>query len=62
MYKVETYEIKTGIFGASIAKSDAQLGEFLNAQYAAGWELVAMSEMNSDSKNFQYKLVFKKKA
>ena len=62
MYKVETFEIKSGLFGVTIAKMDAQLADFINAQEAAGWELVSMNEIASESKNFQYKLAFRKKA
>ena len=29
MYKVVTYEIKTGLFGANTAKSDAEMEQFL---------------------------------
>ena len=60
MYKVVTYEIKTGLFGANTAKSDAAMAQFLNEQENDGWCLVSMREMNADSRSFVYELVFKK--
>jgi len=60
MYKVVTYEIKTGLFGANTAKSDAEMEQFLNKTENDGWCLVSMTEMNTDSRSFIYKMVFKK--
>lgn len=60
MYKIVTYEIKTGLFGANTAKSDAEMVEFLNAKEKEGWCLVSMTEMDTNSRSFVYKMVFKK--
>lgn len=60
MYQVFTYEVKTGLFGANIEKADKQMEDFLNAQEKNGWELVSISEMNTNGKSFVYKMVFKK--
>ncbi len=60
MYQVFTYEVKTGLFGANVEKADKQMEDFLNAQEKNGWELVSISEMNTNSKSFVYKMVFKK--
>ena len=62
MYKVESLEIKSGLFGTTYAKTDAQIADFINAHESEGWELVSMNEINSDSKNFWYRFTFKKKA
>ena len=59
MYKVVTYEVKTGLFGANVAKVDAQMEEYLNSEAKNGWELVTMTEMNTSTKSFVYKMVFK---
>ena len=59
MYKVVTYEVKTGLFGAKTAKVDAQMEEYLNLEEKNGWALVTMTEMNTDTKSFVYKMVFK---
>lgn len=61
MYKVFTYEMKKGFFGTSVEKSDRAMEEFLNEQDQNGWELISISEMNTDTKTFVYKMVFKKK-
>ena len=60
MYKVITYEVKTGFLGTNTAKCDQQMESFLNEQEKAGWQLVSISEMNTDSRSFVYKMVFKK--
>lgn len=61
MYTVTTYEIKTGLFGGvNMAKADAQIATFINTYEKNGWSLVCMTEMNTDSKSFMYKMVFKK--
>ena len=60
MYKVFTYEVRSGLLGTNIAKMDKQLEDYLNAQEKLGWILVAMTEMGTDSRNFVYKLVFRK--
>jgi len=61
MYKVFTYEVKKGLFGTNMEKADRAMEEFLNEQDQNGWELVSLSEMNTDTKTFIYKMVFKKK-
>ena len=60
MYKVETCEIKCSVRGVKVTKMDDRLAEILNQHEAEGWELVTMTELNSKSKNFTFKLVFKK--
>lgn len=60
MYKVETCEIKSGVFGAKMAKMDQQLADIMNRYEADGWVFVSMTELGSDSKNFTFKLVFRK--
>ena len=61
MYNVVTYEVKKGFFGTNIEKADQEMAEYLNEQEQNGWELVSISEMNTDSKTFVYKMVFKNK-
>ena len=60
IYKVFTYEVRSSLLGTNIAKMDKQLEDYLNAQEKLGWILVAMTEMRTDSRNFVYKLVFRK--
>ena len=63
MYVVKTYTIFAGLFGSvKIAKADEELGKFINDQAKLGLELVAMTEMNTNSIDYSYKLVFKQKA
>ena len=59
MYKVVTYEVKTGLFGVKMAKVDAEMEEYLNLEEKNGWALVTMTEMDTDTKSFVYKMVFK---
>ncbi len=62
MYVVKTYTIFAGLFGSvKIARADEELAKFLNEQEKLGLELVAMTEINSNSKDFSYKFVFKQK-
>lgn len=60
MYKVMTYEISSGFFGVKTEKADKELSQFINDQEAEGWEFVSLSEMNTGSRSFVYKMVFKK--
>ena len=60
MYQVITYEVKSGFFGANTEKTDKQMEEFLNKQESLGWHLVSMTEMNTNSKSWNYKMIFKK--
>ena len=60
MYKVMTYDIPCGLFGVKTEKADKELAQFINNQAAEGWELVSLTEINTTSKSFVYKIVFKK--
>ena len=60
MFKVLTYEVKTGFFGSKIEKADEEMTNFLNTLEKNGWILVTMTEMNTDGRNFVYKMVFRK--
>lgn len=61
MYKVVSYETKCGLFGANIQKADAKMEEFINEYEKNGWELVSMTSLETSSKSFDYKMIFKKK-
>ena len=60
-YFVTTYAMKSGFFGTNVEKEDKRLTDYLNLMNSTGWELVSMSEMNSDDRSFVYKLVFRAK-
>lgn len=59
MYKVVNYVEKTG-FLTTQAKVDEDFEKFLNDMEAKGWSLVTMTELNTNGKNFAFRLVFKK--
>ena len=60
MYKVLTYEVKTGMLGVNMQKADLKMENFLNDMEKDGWQLISLSEMDTNSKSFVYKMVFKK--
>ncbi|MBQ8341924.1 MAG: DUF4177 domain-containing protein [Clostridia bacterium] len=62
MYKVISIEFKSGLFGTNIQKLDDQMSDILNKYEKQGWELVALTEMDTNRKQYSYKFVFKSKS
>ena len=60
MYKVDLYIMKSGLFGTKMREENAALAEFLNLQEKNGWHLVSMCQLQSNSNDFQFQLVFRK--
>ena len=59
-YYVETFTIKTGLFGVRKDKMDSVLAEKLNELAAQGFEIVSVTPVLNNSDNFDYQIVYKK--
>ncbi len=59
-FKVVTYEMKSGLFGTNVNKADNEMSNYLNKMAEEGWECISIATFDTSSKNFMYKIVFKK--
>ncbi len=61
-YKVEYYEMKTGLLlgGTNFDKQNKVLEEHLTMVNSQGWEFVSMAALATDSKKFQFEIVYRR--
>ncbi len=61
VYHVTTITIKTGFFGKTKETMDAELEDELNELAQQGYEIVSICPVMSDSRDFEYQVIYKKK-
>ena len=60
-YRVEMFTISTGIFGrVKTEKLLTEMRDKLNALEKAGYEIVSVIQLHSDSNDFNYEIISKK--
>ena len=61
-YYATVYAMKSGLLtGTNFEKENKKLVEYLENAGKNGWELVSMTSLPNNSKEFTYELVFKRK-